>query len=243
MYAAPGDQSFSSLSSVTQLCPTLWPHGLQHTRLPCPSLSPGLCLNSSPLSWWYNPTISSSVAPFPLCPQPFPESGSFLWVSSSYQVAEVLELQFQHQFSNEYSGLISCRIDCWSAMQSQVWHLVCSGRGLGWLPGQCRVSSGWWRKELGRLRRLTSANTNTCGAKAQKICRFYKYCSHLWFIYWWKLFVYFCCVANIASFLPAISGLPIWLRWNRRRIVLWSLQRVRSWLLILPFLPSKRSSF
>ena len=40
------------------------PHGLQHTRLPCPSLSPGVCLNSCPLSQWCHPTISSSVAPF-----------------------------------------------------------------------------------------------------------------------------------------------------------------------------------
>ena len=43
---------------------SLWPHGLQHTRLPCPSLSPGTCSNSCPLSRWCHPTISSSVAPF-----------------------------------------------------------------------------------------------------------------------------------------------------------------------------------
>ena len=41
---------------------SLWPHGLQHTRLPCPSLSPRVCSNSCPLSWWCHPTISSSVA-------------------------------------------------------------------------------------------------------------------------------------------------------------------------------------
>ena len=39
---------------------SLWPHGLQHARLPCPPLSPGICSNSCPLSWWYHPTISSS---------------------------------------------------------------------------------------------------------------------------------------------------------------------------------------
>ena len=43
--------------SVTQSCPTLQPHGLQHTKLPCLSLSPGVCSNSCPLSWWYHPTI------------------------------------------------------------------------------------------------------------------------------------------------------------------------------------------
>ena len=89
--------SVIQFSSVTQLCRTPRPHGLQHTRLPCPSPSPGLCLKSSPLSWWCHPTISSSVALFSPCPQPFPESGSFPWVGSSHQVAEVLELQRQHQ--------------------------------------------------------------------------------------------------------------------------------------------------
>ena len=45
----------------------LWPHGLQHTRMPCPSPSLGVCSNSCPLSWWCHPTISSSVAPFSSC--------------------------------------------------------------------------------------------------------------------------------------------------------------------------------
>ena len=43
-------------------------HGLQHARLPCPSLSPRVCSNSCPLSWWCHPAISSSVAPFSSCP-------------------------------------------------------------------------------------------------------------------------------------------------------------------------------
>ena len=52
-------------------------HGLQHTRLPCPSPTPEACSNSSPSSHWYHPTISSSVVPFS-CLQSFPASGSFL---------------------------------------------------------------------------------------------------------------------------------------------------------------------
>ena len=55
---------------------SLQPHGLQHARLPCPSLSPGVCSNSCPLSWWCHPTILSSVIPFS-CLQSFPASGSF----------------------------------------------------------------------------------------------------------------------------------------------------------------------
>ena len=57
---------------------SLWPHGLQHTRLPCPSSTPGACSNSCPLRQWCHPTILSSVVPFSSCPQSFPASGSFL---------------------------------------------------------------------------------------------------------------------------------------------------------------------
>ena len=66
-----------SCCSAANLCPTLWPHGLQHARPPCPSPSPGVCSNSCPLSRWCHPTISSSVAPFSSCLQSFPASGSF----------------------------------------------------------------------------------------------------------------------------------------------------------------------
>ena len=55
----------------------LQPHGLQHTRPPCPSPTPRDYSNSCPLSWWYHPTISSSVIPFSSCPQSFPASESF----------------------------------------------------------------------------------------------------------------------------------------------------------------------
>ena len=56
---------------------SLRPHGLQHTRPPCPSPTPGVYPNSCPLSWWCHPTISSSVIPFSTCLQSFPASGSF----------------------------------------------------------------------------------------------------------------------------------------------------------------------
>ena len=60
------------LCSVAKSCLSLWPHGLQHARLPCLSLSPGVCSNSCPLSQWHHATISSSVASFSSCPQSFP---------------------------------------------------------------------------------------------------------------------------------------------------------------------------
>ena len=56
---------------------SLWPHGLWHARLPCPSSTPWAYSNSCPLSWWCHPMISSSVVPFSSCPQSFPASGSF----------------------------------------------------------------------------------------------------------------------------------------------------------------------
>ena len=64
-------------SSGSQSCPTLWPHGLQHARLSCPSPTPRACLNSCPLSWSGHPTISSSVVPFSPHLQSFTASGSF----------------------------------------------------------------------------------------------------------------------------------------------------------------------
>ena len=56
---------------------SLWPHGLQHAGLPCPTPSPGTCSNLCTLSQWCHPTISSSVVPFSSCPQSLPVSGSF----------------------------------------------------------------------------------------------------------------------------------------------------------------------
>ena len=66
-----------SLLSWQVVSNSLWLHGLQHGRLPCPSPSPGVCPNSCPLNQWCHPTISSSVVPFSLCSQSFWVSGSF----------------------------------------------------------------------------------------------------------------------------------------------------------------------
>ena len=89
-------------------------HGLQHARLPCPFLSPGVCSNSCPLSRWWHPTISSSIALFSSCPafNLSQHQDLFQWVSSSFQLARVLELQLQHQSFQGIFRLISFRIDC-----------------------------------------------------------------------------------------------------------------------------------
>ena len=90
---------------------SLQPHGLQHARLPCPSLPPRVCSNSCPLSQWCHPTISSSVSPFFSCPQSFPASGSFPlnWFFTSG--GQYWSFSFSISPSNVYSGLISFRID------------------------------------------------------------------------------------------------------------------------------------
>ena len=79
--------------SVSKWCPTLQPQGLQHTRLPCPSLSPGVCSNSCPLSQWCRPTNSSSAAPF-FCLPSFPASGSFPLNQVFTSSTQKLQLQY-----------------------------------------------------------------------------------------------------------------------------------------------------
>ena len=104
------------LFSCKVVSDSLQPHELQHARLPCPSLSPGICSNSCPLSRWCHPIILSSVVPFSSCPQSFPASGSFpmSWLFSSggqsiggSALASVLPLNIQGWFPLGLTGLIS----------------------------------------------------------------------------------------------------------------------------------------
>ena len=90
--------SFSSAQfSCSLVSDSLQPHGLQHSRPPCPSPTPRVYSNSCSLSPWCHPTISSSVIPFSSCLQSSQHQGLFKWVSSSHQVAKVLESRVQHQ--------------------------------------------------------------------------------------------------------------------------------------------------
>ena len=76
---------------------SLWPHRLQHARLPCPSPTPGACSNSCPSSWWHHSTISFSVIPF-LHLQSFPASGSFPMSQFFTSGGQSTGFQLQHQF-------------------------------------------------------------------------------------------------------------------------------------------------
>ena len=104
--------------SCSVMSDSLGPHGLQHARPHCPSPTPRVYPNSCPLSRWCHPSILSSVVPFSSCLQCFPASGLFKWVSSSHQVASVLEFQLQHQ-SLKFIGRISFRVDWLGFLCSQ----------------------------------------------------------------------------------------------------------------------------
>ena len=100
------------LFSRSVMSNSLQPHGLQHARLPCPSPTPGACSNSCPSSQWCHPTISFSVVPILLLPLVFPS----IRVSPSESVLRIrwpkyCRLSFSISPSNEYSGLISFRVD------------------------------------------------------------------------------------------------------------------------------------
>ena len=101
-------------SSVAPSCPTLCdPHGLQHTRPPCPSPTPGVHPSTCWLSRWCHPAISSSVVPFSSCPQSFPISESFqmsqLFASRGQSIgasASVLSRNIQDWFPLGWTGWI-----------------------------------------------------------------------------------------------------------------------------------------
>ena len=100
-------------------CPVMsdsvWPHGLQHTRPPCPPPTPGVYSNSCPLSQWCHPTISSSIVPFSSRLQYFPASRSFqmsqFFESGGQSIgasasASVLPVNIQHWFPLGLTGFI-----------------------------------------------------------------------------------------------------------------------------------------
>ena len=104
---------FSSVQfSRSVLSNSLQPHGLQNTRLTCPSPTPRIYSNSCPLSQRCYPTISSSVIPFSSRLQSFPASGSFP-TSQFFCIKgpKYWSFSFSISPSSEYSGLISFRMD------------------------------------------------------------------------------------------------------------------------------------
>ena len=111
-------QFSSAQFSCSVVSDSLQPHGLQHSRLPCPSPTSKVWSNSCPLSKWCQPTTSSSIFPFSSCLQSFPASGSFpmsqfftlggqsIGVSAS---ASVLPMTIQDWFPLGWTGWISLK--------------------------------------------------------------------------------------------------------------------------------------
>ena len=144
--------TFSVQFSLSVMSNSLQPHGLQHTRLPCPSPTPRACSNSCPLSWRCHPTISSSLVPFSSCLQSFPAPGSFpmsRFVASGGQsigtsaLASVLPVNIQGWFplrkifSSQFKGIsrvfssttvqkhqfFSTQLSSWSNSHIHAWLL------------------------------------------------------------------------------------------------------------------------
>ena len=102
--------------SCSFMSDSLRPHGLQHSRPPCPSTTPGVYSNSCLSSWWCHPTISPSLVPFSSCLQSFPASGTFQmsqFFASGHQStgvsasASVLPMNIQGWFPWGWTGWIS----------------------------------------------------------------------------------------------------------------------------------------
>ena len=134
-------------------------HGLQYTRLPCPSPSTGICSNSSPLSWWWHPSISPSVTPFFSYHQSIPVSGSFpvnwLFASGGQSIgdsvsASVLPMNIQDWFffSINWFDLLAVQ---W-ALKSLLYHHSLKALTLWW--------STFFMVQLSHLYRTTVKTTH-----------------------------------------------------------------------------------
>ena len=106
------------LFSHSVMSDSLWPHGLQHTRLPYPSPSPRACSNWCPSSQGCHPTISSFVIPFSSCLQSFPASGSFL-------MSHLFPLDGQSIGASVSASVLPMNIQVWFSKDWLVWSSCC----------------------------------------------------------------------------------------------------------------------
>ena len=128
-------------------------HGLQHTKPPCPSPTPGVHLNPCSLSQWWHPTISSSVVPFSSCLQSFSASGSFqrsqlfAWGGQSIGVSAstaILPMNIQDWFPLGLTSLISLLSKGLSGMSqtSNRTHVFCTGKQV--FSTEPQGKPPWW---------------------------------------------------------------------------------------------------
>ena len=115
---------------------SLWPHGLQHTRPPCPSPTPGVYSNSCSLSWWCHPTIPTSVVPFSSCLQSFPASGSF-------QMSQLFTSDGQSIEVSALTSVLPMNIQDWSPLRWTGW-ISLQSKGLSLLQHHSSKASILW---------------------------------------------------------------------------------------------------
>ena len=145
---------------MAKLCPSLWPHGLQQFRLLCPSLSPGVCSNSSPLSRWCHPVIMSSLVLFSPAPGPFLMSwvftsgGQSIGASTSASVPPMI---IQDRFPLWLIGLISLQSKEFSRIFSNTTELS------EYIMGNARLDESWARIKIAErnINNLRYANKTT----------------------------------------------------------------------------------
>ena len=122
----PITSAYSVQFSCSVVSNSLRPHGLQHTRLPCPSPTPGAYSNSCPSSWWHHPTISSPVVPFSSRPQ-------FLPASRSFQMSQSFASGGQSIGDSASTSVLSMNIQDWFPLGLTSWFSLQS-KGLKSLP-------------------------------------------------------------------------------------------------------------
>ena len=113
--------------AISSVSDSLWPHGQQHARLPCPSPTPRACSNWCPSSRWCHATISSSVDPFSSCPHSLPASGSFpmsqLFTSGGQSIGVSASASVLPMNTQDWSPLGWTR---WISLQAKIFSRVFS---------------------------------------------------------------------------------------------------------------------
>ena len=136
---------------------SLWPHELQHTRPPWPSLTPRVYSNSCPLNRWCHPTILSSVVPFSSCLQSFPASGSFqrsqLFASGGQSIGVsaptlVLPMNIQDWLSLGWTDWISLQSKGLSSPTSQFKSINSSVLSFLYSPTLTSIHDPWKNHSL-----------------------------------------------------------------------------------------------
>ena len=119
---------------------SLQPHGLQHTRLPCPSPTPRACSNSCPSSWCCHPTISSSVIPFSSRLQSFPASGSS--PVSQFFASAFFMIQLSHSYMTTGKTIAMTRQTFVSKVLSLLFNVL-SRLDIAFLPRSKHLLISW----------------------------------------------------------------------------------------------------